>query len=79
MAPKRTTLPAHRIGTLATGTRAKSDAELVRSWADSLRSAHSRRNFEKTALRFLDALPAWHPQGDVSRTCARRSPRSLRG
>ena len=58
MAPKRTTLPAHRIGTLSTGTRARSDAELVRSWADSLRSAHSRRNFEKTALRFLDALPA---------------------
>jgi integrase/recombinase XerD len=58
LAPKRTTFPAHRIGTLAAGTRAKSDAELVRSWADSLRSAHSRRNFEKTALRFLDALPA---------------------
>ena len=58
MAPKRTTLPAHRIRTLAAGTRAKSDAELVRSWADSLRSPHSRRNFEKTALRFLDALPA---------------------
>jgi integrase/recombinase XerD len=58
MAPKRTTLPAHRIGLLSTGTRARSDTELVRSWADSLRSAHSRRNFEKTALRFLDALPA---------------------
>ena len=54
----RTTLPAHRVGTLAAGTRAKSDAELVRSWADSLRSPHRRRNFEKTALRFLDALPA---------------------
>jgi integrase/recombinase XerD len=58
MAAKRTTLPAHRIGTLAAGTRAKSDAELVRSWADSLRSAHSRRNFETTALRFVEALPA---------------------
>jgi integrase/recombinase XerD len=57
MAPKRTTLPAHRVGTLAAGTRAKSDAELVKSWADSLRSAHSRRNFEKTALCFLEALP----------------------
>ena len=57
MALRRTTLPAHRVGTLAAGTRAKSDAELVRSWADSLRSAHSRRNFEKTAQRFLDALP----------------------
>ena len=58
LAPKRTTLPAHRIDLLSTGTRARSDTELVRSWADSLRSAHSRRNFEKTALRFLDALPA---------------------
>jgi integrase/recombinase XerD len=58
LAPKRSALPAHRIGTLATGTCAKSDAQLVKSWADSLRSAHSRRNFEKTALRFLDALPA---------------------
>ena len=53
-----TTLPTHRIGTLAIGTRAKSDGELVRSSGDSLRSAHSRRNFEKTALRFLEALPA---------------------
>ena len=58
LAPKRTALPAHRIGLLSTGTRARSDTELVRSWADSLRSPHSRRNFEKTALRFLDGLPA---------------------
>ena len=53
----RKTLPAHRIGTLP-GTRARSDAELVKSWAGNLRSAHSRRNFEMTALRFLEALPA---------------------
>ena len=60
----RETLPAHRIGTLA-GTRAQTDAELVKSWADNLRSAHSRRNFEKTALRFLDALPAGIRQATV--------------
>ena len=54
----KSSLPSTRIGTLSAGTRAQSDAELVRSWADSLRSAHSRRNFEKTALRFFEALPA---------------------
>ena len=32
MAPK-SSLPTHRIGTLTAGTRAKSDAELVKSWA----------------------------------------------
>ena len=57
MAAKRSNLPAHRIGTLAPGTRAESDAELVASWVQSLSSAHTRRNFEKTALRFLEALP----------------------
>ena len=64
MAPK-SSLPTTRIATLSAGTRAQSDAELVTSWADSLRSAHSRRNFEKTALRFLEALPAGGiPQSD---------------
>ena len=29
MAPESTNLPTHRIGTLAAGTRAESDAELV--------------------------------------------------
>ena len=55
MAPK-SSLSTHRIGTLATGTRAESDTELVRSWVQSLSSPHTRRNFEKTALRFLEAL-----------------------
>src|SRR5512136_643489 len=50
-------LSAHRIGTVAPGTRAKSDAELVTSWVDNLRSGHSQRNFAKTAGRFLEALP----------------------
>ena len=49
--------PALRIHALPTGTRAKNGNEIVRSWIDGLRSAHSRRNFEKTALRFLEALP----------------------
>ena len=57
MAPKRTTLPAHRIGLLSTGTRARGMSSR-KSSADGLGSAHSRRNFEKTAMRFLDALPA---------------------
>jgi hypothetical protein len=38
--------------------RAQTDHELVASWVESLRSAHTRRNFEKTAKRFLEALPA---------------------
>ena len=55
MGPK--SLPTHRIATLSAGTRAQSDAELVKSWVQSLSSAHTRRNFEKTALRYLEALP----------------------
>ena len=57
MAPKGN-LPTRRISTLTAGTRAQSDAELVRSWVQSLSSPHTRRNFEMTALGFLDALPA---------------------
>lgn len=45
------------IVTLAKGTRARTDRELVASWVDGLTSDHSRRNFEATALRFLEALP----------------------
>ena len=41
----------------ATGTSANTDRELVASWVDGLTSAHSKRNFEATALRFLEALP----------------------
>jgi hypothetical protein len=55
-------IPADWIFSLS-GTRAQS--ELVKSWADNLRSAHSRRNFEKTALRFLEALPAGIRQATV--------------
>lgn len=45
------------IATLATGTRATNDLELMASWVAGLNSAHSKRNFEATALRFLEALP----------------------
>jgi site-specific recombinase XerD len=62
MVPK---LPAHRIGTLTAGTRAQSDAELIKSWVQSLSSTHTRRNFEKTAMRFLEALPAGIRQATV--------------
>jgi hypothetical protein len=49
-------LSAIRIETLS-ATRAQSDEALVASWLDSLRWAHSRRNFAMTAQRFLAALP----------------------
>jgi integrase/recombinase XerD len=39
------------------GTRAETDEQLLQSGLDSLRSAHTRRNFETTARRFLEALP----------------------
>ncbi|CFX24641.1 Integrase family protein [Candidatus Filomicrobium marinum] len=45
------------ITALAAGTRASSDLELVASWVDGLASEHSKRNFEATALHFLEALP----------------------
>ena len=53
-----------RIGTLSLATRAQSDAELVASWT-ALTSAHSHRNFERTALRFLEALPVGIRQATV--------------
>jgi integrase/recombinase XerD len=55
--PNSTPVPS-RIGTLTTGTRAKTDEQLVASWVASLSSAHTRRNFAKTAERFLEALAA---------------------
>lgn len=57
MGTEPTNLPVQRIGTLAAGTRAQTDTELVKSWVVSLTSLHSRRNFETTAMRFLEALP----------------------
>ena len=49
----------------ASGTRAKTDRELVASWVDGLSSGHTRRNFEATALRFLEALPVGLRQATV--------------
>jgi len=48
---------AATVTTLAVGTRAITDLELVASWTAGLVSAHSKRNFETTALRFLEFLP----------------------
>ena len=47
------------------GTRAVTDRELVASWVEGLTSVHSRRNFEATALRFLEALPVGLRQATV--------------
>src|SRR5262245_54240592 len=42
---------------IARATRADSDEQLLSSWLSSVTSAHTRRNFEKTARRFLAGLP----------------------
>jgi integrase/recombinase XerD len=49
--------PAITVVSTVSGTRATTDRELVASWVDCLTSEHSKRNFEATALRFLEALP----------------------
>jgi integrase/recombinase XerD len=61
-----TTLPApaavhlvhHEITAIGRATRADNDEQLLTSWLTSLTSAHTRRNFETTARRFLAGLPA---------------------
>jgi site-specific recombinase XerD len=58
MSSDETKLPAIRVSVLGKATRAESDEQLLESWLASLNSAHSRRNFEVTARRFLAALPA---------------------
>lgn len=57
--PEHTTkLPVTvRIVAVAPATRAETDEQLLDSWLESLASAHSRRNFETTARRFLAELP----------------------
>lgn len=50
-------LSARRIGLKLAATRATTDEKLVRSWVDSLVSAHSQRNFRATADRFLAVMP----------------------
>jgi integrase/recombinase XerD len=54
----RKQLPAVQITTFGKATRADSDEALLQSWFASLTSAHTRRNFEVTARRFLAELPA---------------------
>jgi integrase/recombinase XerD len=46
----------HRIEVVK-ATRANSDEQLLQSWLDSLKSSHSRRNFEQVTRRFIEALP----------------------
>jgi integrase/recombinase XerD len=50
-------LPAHRIVAQVRATRAETDEQLLASWLESLGSAHTRRNFEQIARRFLAELP----------------------
>jgi integrase/recombinase XerD len=50
-------LPAHRVVSLVRATRAETDEQLLTSWLESLGSPHTRRNFERTARRFLAELP----------------------
>jgi hypothetical protein len=58
MANEKTTLPGVRVTAFDKATRAESDEQLLESWLASLLSAHSRRNFEVTARRFLAELAA---------------------
>jgi site-specific recombinase XerD len=60
MAREKTTLnlSAVTVMTLGRATRAENDEQLLDSWLANLTSAHSRRNFEVTARRFLAELPA---------------------
>jgi len=58
MASDKTGLPAVQVTALGRATRAESDSQILESWLASLTSAHSRRNFEVTARRFLAELPA---------------------
>jgi hypothetical protein len=50
--PSRLPGPKHLV-TLVRATRADTDEQLLESWLASLNSAHTRRNFETTARRFL--------------------------
>jgi integrase/recombinase XerD len=56
MSDETTKLPAAITITATAATSATTDRQLVDSWVASLGSAHSRRNFETTATRFLNAL-----------------------
>jgi site-specific recombinase XerD len=47
-----------QVAQVAKATRAANDESLLQSWLASLLSAHSKRNFEVTARRFLAELPA---------------------
>jgi site-specific recombinase XerD len=46
-----------RVVATPRATSAETDEQLLRSWLASLNSAHTRRNFEAVARRFLSGLP----------------------
>ena len=54
MSPK---VPVNLPITLVRATRVETDEALLKSWVRALNSAHSQRNFEVTARRFLAELP----------------------
>jgi integrase/recombinase XerD len=51
-------LPAIQIAAIPRATRAQNDDQIIASSVASLRSSHSRRNFEVSARRFLAELPS---------------------
>jgi integrase/recombinase XerD len=57
MADEENRLPAIQITTLGRATRAQNDEQILESWLASLNSAHTRKNFEITARRFMPLLP----------------------
>ena len=57
MAKEKTTSSLPAVTVTGSATRAENDAQLLESWIANLTSAHSRRNFEVTARRFLAELP----------------------
>jgi hypothetical protein len=57
MARQTSRVPAVQITRIGRATCAENDEQMLQSWLASLSSAHSRRNFETTARRFLAELP----------------------
>ena len=57
MARTPTRQSGSQLAVTVRATRAQTDEQMLSSWLDSLASAHTRRNFEITARRFLAELP----------------------
>jgi integrase/recombinase XerD len=65
MSKRLTQVPLPAATSIVTATRAETDEQLLQSWLASLASAHTRRNFETTARRFLAELPMGFRVGTV--------------